>query len=287
MNNAMQAFDDVVRHTQVKYLEKARAYPFLKWAGGKRTLIPDIVNVLPDSFTNYYEPFLGGGAVFFGLDSRITQNAYLSDLNAELMLTYRMIQKSPDEVIGVLKHHQEKHSKGHYAKVRDKGHNEQDAVKLAARFIYLNKTCFNGLFRVNKSGKFNVPMGSYKNPNICDVENLLVVSEVLQKADLKAQSFESISPSAGDLVYCDPPYDDTFNQYTDKRFTRFDQSSLRSACDQWCKQGAHVVVSSSDTEFIRKTWNGYRLIEVLAPRNISCKGSERGKVSELLIVGQN
>ena len=270
----------------IRYL--GRAYPFIKWAGGKRALVPYILQVLPETFNTYYEPFLGGGAVFFGLDSLI-QNAVLSDLNAELMLTYRMIQKSPDAVIEVLEERQRKHSKAHYISTRQEGgkekrHFEQDSVKLAARFIYLNKSCYNGLYRVNKSNRFNVPMGNYKNPAICDRENLLTVSKVLRKAALRVQSFERINPSAGDLVYCDPPYDETFTQYTDKGFTSSDQESLREACDVWVRAGAYVIVSSSDTEFIRKIWNGYRIVEIKAARNISCKGNERAKVSELLII---
>ena len=267
----------------IRYLDRGQAYPFVKWAGGKRTLVPDILQVVPKTFNTYYEPFLGGGAVFFGLAGRI-RNAVLSDLNAELMLTYRMIQTSPDAVIEVLEEHQRKHSKAHYIGTRKEGHCEQDSVKLAARFIYLNKSCYNGLYRVNKSNQFNVPMGAYKNPVICDRKNLLAVSKVLQKAILQIQSFDQITPSAGDLVYCDPPYDETFTQYTDKGFTRSDQESLRKACDVWIRSGAYVIVSSSDTEFIRKTWNGYRIVEVKAAKNISCKGNERTKVSELLII---
>ena len=277
-------FNAVLKKTDIRYLDRARAYPFLKWAGGKRALFPDIVQVLPESFNDYYEPFLGGGAVFFGLDSRIHKKAVLSDLNAELILTYRMLQKLPQDVIDALEKHQKKHSQKHYSRTRDKGHLEQEAVKLAARFIYLNKTCYNGLYRVNKSGKFNVPMGKYKNPNICDTDNLLAVAEVLKKSELLAQPFGQIQPTIGDLVYCDPPYDETFTQYTDNGFTSYDQTALRKACDNWRQSGAHVIVSSSDTEFIRKTWSGYHFVEVKASRNISCKGSGRGKVTELLIV---
>ena len=285
IENELPQFNAVLKKTDIKYPSRARAYPFAKWAGGKRALIPDIVQVLPESFNDYYEPFLGGGAVFLGLDSRIHKKAVLSDLNAELILTYRMLQKSPQDVIDALEKHQKKHSQKHYSRTRDKGHLERDAVKLAARFIYLNKTCYNGLYRVNKSGKFNVPMGSYKNPNVCDKDNLLAVSEVLENTELKAQSFERIQPSTGDLVYCDPPYDETFTQYTNKGFDSSDQLALRKSCDKWRKSGAHVIVSSSDTEFIRKIWNGYQFTEVKAARNINCKGSERNKVTELLIVG--
>lgn len=285
--NDPSQLNSVLKKSDIKYLERACAYPFVKWAGGKRALVPEIVQVLPEKFNDYYEPFLGGGAVFFGLYSRIHKNVYLSDLNAELVLTFKIVQKFPNELIKMLKWHELQHSKNpkkHYSNVRDRGHAEQDAVKLASRFIYLNKTCYNGLYRVNKQGKFNVPMGSYKNPKICDETNLYCVSKVLENVDLKVQSFEAINPSSGDLVYCDPPYDGTFDQYTEMRFNQSDQDRLRKVCDNWCKQGAYVVVSSSDTDFIRKVWNGYKFVEIRASRNINSQSSGRGKVSELLIV---
>ena len=271
-------------NTEIEQINQTRAYPFLKWAGGKRAVIPEIVRVLPASFNTYFEPFLGGGAVFFGLDNSI-KDAYLSDLNAELMLTYRILQKFPDALIEQLKEHQKKHSTRYYSRVRDKGHAEKDPIKVAARFIYLNKTCYNGLYRVNRAGKFNVPMGSYKNPKICDEDNLYAVSEVLQKATLRFHSFTKIQPGPRDLVYCDPPYDETFTAYTNGRFVSSDQIALKNACDVWRAKGAYVIVSSSDTELIRKTWQGYKITEISAPRNISCKGDGRNKVTELIIIG--
>ena len=292
MNNQSVAEVDLLKdsnmaqeQTEDRHLSQTRAYPFLKWAGGKRAVIHEIARVLPDTFNTYYEPFLGGGAVFFGLDGCIRE-AYLSDLNAELMLTYRMLQKSPAALIEQLKEHRKKHSAKYYSRVREKGHVEQDPIKVAARFIYLNKTCYNGLYRVNRAGKFNVPMGSYKNPKIYDEDNLYAVSEVLQKATLRFHSFTKIQPGAGDLVYCDPPYDETFTAYTNGRFVSSDQIALKNACDGWRAKGAHVIVSSSDTELIRKTWQGYRITEITAPRNISCKGDGRNRVTELLIIGE-
>ena len=228
--------------------------------------------------------FLGGGAVFFGLNDRIHQKAILSDLNSELIRTYKTLQKCPDDVISALRAHKENHSSTYYSEIRSQESEAGDDVGLAARFIYLNKTCYNGLHRVNSKGKFNVPMGSYKNPKICDEDNLLSVSEALQKTELIAQSFEAINPSSGDFVYCDPPYDATFTQYTDKGFHGSDQMNLRRACDRWIKTGADVVISNSNTELIRKIWDGYTFVEVQAPRNISCKGSKRTKVTELLIL---
>ena len=266
----------------IELVENARAHPFLKWAGGKRMLVAEIAGLFPEAFGSYWEPFLGGGAVFFALESRI-RRAYLSDINLDLMLTYRMISTKPEQVIDVLQEHAKKHSKKHYMEIRKKQHEIQDPVLLAAQFIYLNRTCFNGLYRVNKQGRFNVPMGDYENPTICDVSNLLAASEVLTKAVLKAQTFESIEPASGDLVYCDPPYDKAFASYTWEGFDNKDQKSLRDICVEWRDAGVHIVVSNSNTPFIRRIYKGFTLHRVESYRHINCNKDGRGKVTELLI----
>ena len=265
-------------------LPRDRAAPFLKWAGGKRALVPDISRLLPPAFNDYWEPFLGGGAVFFSLENRI-RHAHLSDLNLDLIITYRMIQKNPEPIIALLERHSESHSRSHYHAVREE-HEEQDPVVLAARFVYLNKTCYNGLYRVNKSGKFNVPMGSYETPLICDAENLRAAARVLQKATLRTGSFDDsrIAPQRGDVVYCDPPYDGTFAAYTDGGFGSEEQESLRDRATEWADAGAHVVLSNSDTPLIRSLYGGWTLVEVQAARNINSNGAGRSKVGELLIV---
>ncbi|MCY4162312.1 MAG: Dam family site-specific DNA-(adenine-N6)-methyltransferase [Flavobacteriaceae bacterium] len=244
----------------------------------------------PPPFNDYYEPFLGGGAVFFGLNSRIHHKAFLSDVNADLMLTYRMLQKTPRKVIEQLSDYQKKHSKEHYYSIREEYNSQynhgQDAMKLAAQFIYLNKTCYNGLYRVNQVGRFNVPIGKYKNPKIYDTMNLMKVSEVLESVDLKVQSFEHIRPGHHDLVYCDPPYDETYDQYTNSGFNRDSQVKLREMCDSWAEAGARIIVSNSDTDFIRKTWKGYQINQIQASRNINCKASKRQQVTELLITSK-
>lgn len=267
----------------VEYLDRARATPFVKWAGGKRALIPAIMKVLPESFGDYYEPFLGGGALFFALDSRI-RRAFLSDVNIELMLTWQMVRKRPEHLIAALSKHAERHSSAHYRQVRDDGHDEQDPVLLAARFIYLNKTCFNGLYRVNKKGRFNVPFGSHINPTICDSKNLRAASEVLAKADPKIGSFENIRPRAGDLVYCDPPYDGAFAGYTGAGFNAHDHRALRDACLSWRAAGAHVIISNGATDLVRSLYTDFTIYEVAARRNINSDGNGRGEVAELLIV---
>lgn len=262
---------------------RAKACPFVKWVGGKRALVPEIAKVLPKQFNEYYEPFVGGGAVFFALKDRINK-ARLSDLNAELILTYEMIRTKVEELVKLLKRHERAHSAEHYLEVRGDAENKS-SLHRAARFIYLNKTCFNGLYRVNKSGKFNVPMGRYSNPKVCDEENLLAVSEALKKVKTRAGSFDEIAPKKGDLVYCDPPYDACFTDYTAGGFGEASQEHLRRCADKWRKKGAHVIVSSSDTPFIRRIWEGYQLKKVLAPRTVSSNGNGRQPVSELLIAG--
>ena len=261
-----------------------RVHPFVKWAGGKRTLIPDIEKILPLEFNNYYEPFLGGGSVFFTLHHKI-KKAYLSDLNHSLMLTYKMLKQEPLKLIQKLKNYQKNHSKLYYDKLRRKFNNTPDDLNLASIFIYLNKTCFNGLYRVNKSGLFNVPIGRYKNPAICNEKNLKQASLALKKAVLKAQSFERIKPKKKDVVYCDPPYDNTFSSYTKEGFNDESQELLKYHCDQWRKKGAFTIISNSDTPFIRTLYKGYKFISVQMARNINCEAQNRNKTNELLILG--
>ena len=278
------AFDRILAVTQPPYLDRARARPFLKWAGGKRTLVPEIAKLLPNNMNTYWEPFLGGGAVFFALDSRI-RTARLSDVNAELALTYQTVRNKLDALLVRLKEHEAAHSdKKYYYRVR-KAATSPDAVEVAARFIYLNKTCYNGLYRVNKSGLFNVPRGEYKNPTIYDADNLRAVSEVLQKAIVRHGDFGKMDPGPGDFIYCDPPYDGTFAGYDAGGFGEPEQRRLRDAALKWQKLGASVMVSNADTPLIRSLYpeTSFTLHQVSAPRTINCKGNGRGPAAELLI----
>lgn len=261
--------DDSYRSTDNQGLEplpKGKASPFVKWAGGKRSIIPIISEYLPPSIETYHEPFVGGGAVFFAFEDRI-KNATLADLNEELVIAYRAISQRTDEVITALEKHAEKHNtKGYYTQVRDK-QKPKDPVAITARFLYLNKTCFNGLYRVNKSGKFNVPQGKYKNPKICDPLNLKNVAKVLQKATIRVGQFdETIFPNSGDFIYCDPPYDGTFAGYQAEGFGDIDQERLKDSVDEWTKQGASVMLSNSDTPFIRKLYKDYSIHSITAYR---------------------
>lgn len=279
----LKEFENVLAHVAEGYLGPATANPFIKWAGGKRTLVPHIAKSMPGAFNDYHEPFLGGGAVFFALEQRMTK-AHLSDINLDLVLTYKALQDDPQSVIAHLTEHASRHNKIYYKTVRNQ-HNETNVFKLAARFIYLNKTCFNGLYRVNSQGKFNVPVGNYKNPKICDPENLANVSIALKKASIQCKTFSDIEVGHNDLVYCDPPYDETYTGYTKDGFSKDDQVALRNKCVEWMKSGAFVIVSNSDTSHIRSIYSQFRMVEVEALRSINCKGDARGKEGELLIYG--
>lgn len=276
----------IAEPTPIRYLDDcARAHPFVKWVGGKRMLVPEIIKRLPThDFGTYWEPFVGGGAVFFALDSRI-KKAVLSDTNLDLAITYQVIRNNLEGLLIALRKLAKRHSKDHYLRIRRETTTE-DEVWLAARFIYLNKTCYNGLYRVNRRNEFNVPMGSYRNPTICDEDNLRAASEVLTKASIRSQSFEKSSPRPGDLVYCDPPYHKTFTGYTENGFHMKDQERLRDACLEWQRAGAHIIVSNSDTSFIRDLYaDGFAIHQVYGRRSVNCRGSGRGPTPELLIVG--
>jgi len=283
MKEAEKILDAFISYTESSYFSHKRALPFIKWAGGKRSIISELLKFVPTSFNDYYEPFLGGGAVFFNLSDKI-KKAWLSDVNAELVLAYKMIQDNPDALIQSLEAHKRKHEEqDYYYKIRGK-YISKDSIETASRFIYLNKTCFNGLYRVNKSGKFNVPRGSYKNPLICDIDNIMLAHKTLEKAVLKKYSFEKIDPKEGDFIYCDPPYDDTFSNYSASGFGKEEQEKLRNYVDKWSKMGCHVMISNSDTDFIRKLYSKYYIYEIQAPRNINCKVEGRKPLTELIIV---
>ena len=274
------------------------AKPFVKWAGGKRSLVSEISKHLPPAFDDYYEPFVGGGALFFHLNDRIgRQRIFLSDINRELITTYQSVRYKSRKLVSKLQWFEAEHrkrGKKFYYDVRDSSHKyiknmdkKEENLFFSGRFIYLNKTCFNGLHRVNRAGDFNVPMGNYKNPNICDDENILAVSKVLKRSNvsIKCHSFEKIKPMPGDLVYCDPPYHETFSSYTDGGFGKKDQKLLRDKCLEWRRDRAYVAVSNSDTPHVRELYDGFNIVELEATRHINCDGGGRGKVQELLITG--
>lgn len=261
-----------------------RARPFVKWAGGKRSLAALIWEQAPTDFGDYYEPFVGGGSVFFAMPER-SGMTYLSDVNRELITAYKVIRDDVENLIDALQKHARDHhaDEGYYLRVR--AQESETPLQVAARFIYLNKTCYNGLYRVNRAGKFNVPKGSYKNPRICDAEGILQASTALAHAGVSVETFDSIAPEAGDFVYCDPPYDGTFTGYVPGGFGDGEQELLRDTAAGWGQRGVHVMISNSDTPLIRDLYSGpvFRIREVSAPRFINSNGEGRGSVVELLI----
>jgi len=260
--------------------------PFLKWVGGKRQLIPFIKPHVPDKFNRYYEPFMGGAALFFELRPEKTT---LVDANLRLTRTYRGVRDSVEAVISLLKGYI--YEEEFYAKMRKEDIDNRTDAAVAAWFIYLNKTCFNGLYRVNRKNQFNVPIGNYKNPTICDEDNLRLCSLALQNVDIVHGSYQLIADAVepGDFVYLDPPYvplntTADFTSYTADGFTARDQLRLRDLALHLKSIGVHILLSNSDTELVRELYgNGFSLQAVPARRAVNCNAGKRGAVSELLI----
>ena len=291
MGNVVQ-FNRVLKRTEAPYIDPAAAVPFVKWPGGKRTLIPAIARHFPDEVETYWEPFVGGGAVFFTFAKRI-ERAMLCDANEDLVITYQVVKADVDALIERLGQHERAHrrhsgkqnkdGKSYYYRVRDD--EPSDPVEVAARFIYLNKTCFNGLYRVNKAGRFNVPEGKYAKPDICNADKLRRASNALAKAHILFGDFgRTVQPATGDFIYCDPPYDGTFTGYQAAGFPQDAQKRLRDAADSWAKTGATVLLSNADTPAMRSLYaDGFAIESVQAPRNINANAAGRGNAPELLI----
>ncbi|MDJ1185647.1 DNA adenine methylase [Roseofilum casamattae] len=270
---------------------KIGASPFVKWAGGKRSIMNSLLLRLPESFTNYYEPFVGGGALFFELAKQgklEKKQVFLSDTNLDLVFAYNAIKKSPKALIEELKEHKRKHNTTYFYKVR-KRHNLKDPIEIAARFLYMNKTCFNGLWRVNNKGEFNVPVGKYKNPDIVQEDKIAACHQVLQGVNIQYLSFHEIQPKPGDFVYFDPPYhpkdNSSFTRYSKFDFTEQDQIRLRNFTLSLHEQGVHVMLSNSETQFIKTLYDrkGFTIDIVQAPRFVNCKANGRNAVGETLI----
>ncbi|AET31282.1 DNA methyltransferase (plasmid) [Leuconostoc mesenteroides subsp. mesenteroides J18] len=271
--------------------------PFVKWAGGKRQLLPEIKKYIPQKINKYYEPFAGGGAVFLNMQFSKTT---INDFNSELTNTYIVVKENVDELIEKLKVHQANNTSEYYYEIRSWDRSDEikakSDIERAARFIYLNKTGFNGLFRVNSQGQINVPYGRYKNPAIVNEEVLKSVSAYLNKAKVKilngdyAKALTGVK--SGDFIYLDPPYapisDDkqSFVGYTLNGFNNYDQERLRNTFNDLTEKGAYVMMSNSSVPLIHELYADYAdtTVIVKASRNINSKGSERDKVDEVLIM---
>jgi len=282
---------------QINTLYTKKYQPFIKWVGGKRGLLTQLLPLFPKEFNNYHEPFLGGGAVFFELYSQgllKDKKVYLSDINSELINTYNVVKNNPNKLINSLENFKEQHSKEFYYKTREIDRQEEfqklSDIERATRFIYLNKTCFNGLYRVNRKGYFNTPIGSYKNPNIADRDTILSASEALQNATISNNSFSEVvkNVNKNDLVYFDPPYyplnaTSSFTAYNENDFLDDKQKELLGVFEDLDERGCFILHSNSDTEFIKDLYQKYDVNFVQANRFINRKSSGRGKISEVLV----
>lgn len=272
--------------------------PFVKWAGGKNGLINSLISFIPKNFNSYFEPFVGGGALFFYLKNLNILNSkkiYLNDKNAELINAYKQIKINPNKLLEELEILKNNHSKEYFYKIRNLDRDfdfySLSEVFRAARFIYLNKTCFNGLCRYNAKGNFNTPMGSYKNPKIYDKDLIFSVHAVLKNVSITNKDFEvvSLKSKKGDFVYFDPPYyplnkTSSFVSYTDN-FSANEQIRLYKLFKMLDCEGIKVLQSNSNTDFIKELYKDFEIIEVISKRAINSKGDKRGKITELIIRG--
>ena len=271
--------------------DRVPAHPFLKWAGGKWSIAPRIERLLPHDVRDrvYREPFIGGGAMFFYLQPR---RAVLSDSLKDLVETYRMVQLHVDALITRLERLRDTHSTEQFYKIRAAFNEERSAPRIerAAWLINLNKTCFNGLFRTNREGSFNVPEGRFKNPAILDATTLRLAAAALSEAELLHDTFDHLLDRAepGDVIYLDPPYvpltrTSNFSSYADGAFTLRDQERLAEAFRELDDRGCLLALSNSDTPDVRRLYAGYDLSPIIAPRAISSKAATRGEVTELVV----
>ncbi|APJ05049.1 hypothetical protein AXG55_02480 [Silvanigrella aquatica] len=270
------------------YINRTR--PILKWAGGKSSLIPQLLPHFPLHFNRYIEPFLGGGAVFFSLCEENNIQSIINEFNPDIYLLYKIIRDHPIEFIKKLKELTNNYSEEFYYKIRSTI--PKDDIEKAARTLFLNKTGFNGLYRINSKGEFNVPFGKrLKCPALYEEENLLNVSHRLKNTQLHNKDFESICTEAapGDFIYCDPPYEplsatSSFNSYNSGGFSFTEQKRLFSACDKAVKKGATVIISNSSSPKIIELYQKWDIKRILAKRSINSKGNSRGVIEEVLII---
>ncbi len=279
-------------------IDAPSARPFIKWAGGKGQLLPELLRRLPQRFLRYHEPFSGGAAFFFALYSgeKLPYGAVLSDYNSELIDCYRTIRDSVEPLIEALWQHATRHSQAYFLEVRGWDRQpdfaQRHLIERTARMIFLNRTCYNGLYRLNRRGQFNAPFGHYKNPLICDPENLRAVSRALQNVDLEVGDFGGVLTRAqpGDLVYFDPPYvpvsaTASFTHYTGQGFGEAEQRRLAEVFFELAGRGVQVMLSNSHTPLAEELYVGRATSHAIvhASRKINCDGLKRGLVEELIV----
>ena len=268
---------------------KSETYPIVKWVGGKRQLMFELLKNMPKSYNRYFEPFIGGGALFFELQP---DNAYIADMNEELINLYQVVRDNVDELVADLQKHDI--SKEYFMEIRNIDRTEEyknwSNIQKASRFIYLNRTCFNGMYRVNSKGEFNVPFGHYKNPRIVDEKNLINCSNLLQRTEIRHSDFSEILTKVqeGDFVYFDPPYvplneTSSFTSYTKDGFDIDMQFKLRDVCDELDSRGVNFLLSNSDTKLVNELYENYNIKKVFASRQINANADGRGKITEVLV----
>ncbi len=263
----------------------------VKWAGGKKQLLGQFEKLFPPKFKNYYEPFVGGGAVAFYIIKRFKpQKVTISDINEELINTFKVVRDNVDN----LKKYEKLHSKKFYYKIRAINPKTLNIIDRATRFIYLNRTCYNGLYRVNSKGEFNVPIGNYKNPKICQEKDLREASNLLKGVEIKATQFYDGIKGAGknDFVYFDPPYypiskTSSFTSYDKNDFLEKEQIKLAKVFEDLDKKKCYVMLSNSDTDFIKNLYKKYKITKVNASRMINSVAKKRGKISEIVVTNYN
>lgn len=269
------------------------ATPVVKWVGGKRQILDEIYKYLPDNISTYYEPFLGGGALLFSLQPN---KAVVNDINSELVNLYQVIKENVDELIDNLYTH--KNDEKHFYEVRELDRNKEEYNKLtpverAGRLVFLNKTCYNGLFRVNRAGEFNTPFGNYRNPNFKNDITLRAVSKYFNKAkiDILCTDFDEALRGIrkGSFVYFDPPYDPVsdsscFTGYDKGGFNKNEQLRLKATCDRLNNKGVKFLLSNSATDFITELYKDYRIEPIKAKRSINSNPYKRGEVDEVLVM---
>ena len=276
-------------------IDRSSARPFLKWVGGKQQLLHQFERLFPAKFRRYFEPFVGGGAVFFHLwnERRTPSKVFLFDNNPELVNAYVVVRDKVDELIDTLKRHQRLHSKAYYYEIRnlDRENGYLSDVERAARTVYLNRTCYNGLFRVNSKGQFNVPMGSYASPQILLEPVIRAASAALRGVRVEVRDFRDISTSgqSGDFFYFDPPYDPltktaSFTSYTADDFNENDQRMLANVVAALSETGAFVMLSNSKTPLVLELYKNFRIETVQARRAINSDAAGRGRIEEVVVL---
>lgn len=285
---------DLFTASHVAFISQ-HAKPFLKWVGGKQQLLPQFEAFFPTCFERYIEPFVGGGAVFFHLwnTKRLPKKSFLFDNNEELINVYRVVRDNVDALIELLALHEKRHNKKYYYQIRglDRKDIQLTDLERAARTIYLNRTCYNGLYRVNQKGQFNTPIGSYKNPRILYQDVLKAANLALQGVTIEAVDFREIIhfAQAGDFFYFDPPYDPvsstaSFTSYTANGFNEQDQRDLAKIFKQLTARGCLCMLSNSYTPFILELYREFRIETVQAKRAVNSNANGRGNIPEVVVL---